>query len=199
MQYLDRLIGHLASTASQKNQQTTVVLLPSTAGPEKSWQSSHSRHDIGMHVSHRRHAPLHEQRASSYADHPQRRTSTPSTLMLPVCYNSALSCAEATGNCSGRGYCYNKYSSRDERASSDCFACKCSETVIKDDGSVQKVWWGGSACEKRNIATPFFQIAAITILLTGAIAAAIGLLFSLGQEKLPSVIGAGVGPMRPQK
>lgn len=193
MRYLDRLIHHLARAASEKTQQTTVILVPNAANPGQHWQ------DIKEHVSRGHHSPRHDPKPSLHDHQPQRRTSIPSALM-PVCHNSEVTCAEATGNCSGRGYCYKKYSSRDERVSSDCFACRCLETVIKKaDGSVQKLQWGGPACEKRDISVPFFQIAAVGILLTGAIATAIGMLFNVGQEKLPSVIGAGVGPVRPQK
>lgn len=39
---------------------------------------------------------------------------------------------------------------------------------------------------------PFFLLASITILAILAVSAGIGMLFSVGQQELPSVINAGV-------
>ncbi|PLB44681.1 hypothetical protein P170DRAFT_390929 [Aspergillus steynii IBT 23096] len=120
--------------------------------------------------------------------------------VAPVCYASNSSCSEMTRNCSGHGYCYKKSGSSDQNAPSDCYACKCQETTIrKDDGTIQKIKWGGSACQKRDISSPFFLVAGITILVLLATGAAIGMLYNVGQEQLPGVISAGVGTVRTQK
>jgi len=47
-------------------------------------------------------------------------------------------------------------------------------------------------CQKEDISTQFWLIAGFTITIIGAVTFAIGLLFSVGEEKLPGVIGAGV-------
>lgn len=113
-----------------------------------------------------------------------------SSVLAPVCHASNSSCTDATNNCSGHGSCYLKSSSGDAQ----CFACRCQATVrTKSDGSKQKVYWGGPACQKEDISSPFFLIAGVTVLVIVLVGSAIGMLFSMGSEELPSVIGAGVG------
>ena len=46
---------------------------------------------------------------------------------------------------------------------------------------------------------PFFLLAGMTIALVGAVSWGVGLLMSVGNEELPSVIGAGVAGPRAQK
>ncbi|KAF7593889.1 hypothetical protein BBP40_010700 [Aspergillus hancockii] len=119
---------------------------------------------------------------------------------FPVCFTSNSSCDETTNSCSGHGFCHKKFGSANDEAASDCYACKCKETVVtKEDGTVQKVRWGGPACQKRDISSPFFLIAGISVLVVVAAGTAIGMLYHIGQGELPGVISAGVGPARAQK
>ena len=46
---------------------------------------------------------------------------------------------------------------------------------------------------------PFLLIAGFTIVMVATVSWGVGLLFSIGQETLPSVIGAGVAGPRAQK
>lgn len=46
---------------------------------------------------------------------------------------------------------------------------------------------------------PFWLLAGISIAMVATVSWGIGLLFSIGQEDLPSVIGAGVAGPRAQK
>ncbi|OJD21575.1 hypothetical protein ACJ73_07086 [Blastomyces percursus] len=123
----------------------------------------------------------------------------PSTMM-PVCYSSNETCTEATNNCSGHGSCYRKFASKED-SKGDCYACKCRRTVVRtnEDGTVKTVQWGGAACQKKDVSIPFFIIASLTILMVIAVTGGIRLLFSVGMEELPSVIGAGVTVPKPQK
>ncbi|KAJ3563180.1 hypothetical protein NPX13_g8289 [Xylaria arbuscula] len=87
-----------------------------------------------------------------------------------------------------------------------CFASKSStpritrassatagRTVTTDDKGARHWYnWGGDICQKRDVSTPFWMFAGVTITLVATIAFSIGLLFSVGEEKLPGVIGAGV-------
>ena len=115
--------------------------------------------------------------------------------ILPVCHKTLQSCIATTNNCSGHGTAYKKSSGE-----IDCFACKCSKTVLTDDkGRVKTVYWGGPACQKKDISVPFFLLAGLSIALVGAVTWGIGLMASIGQEELPSVIGAGVAGPRAQK
>lgn len=121
----------------------------------------------------------------------EQRADVPLSL-TPVCYASNSSCNEATNTCSGHGACYEK--------SGDCYACRCHETYVKTEGGVeQKVRWGGAACQKRDISSPFFLIAGVTIAIMVVVGAAAGMIFRVGNTELPGVIGAGVGPSRTQK
>lgn len=120
---------------------------------------------------------------------------------LPICYSSLDSCNAATNNCSGHGSCYRKFGSSSDSgvkdaAGKDCYACRCSPTVLRDsDTRVSTIYWGGSACQKQDVSMPFFLLAGISIILVGAVAWGIAFLFAVGEETLPSVIGAGVsGP-----
>ncbi|KAJ5675876.1 hypothetical protein N7462_008773 [Penicillium macrosclerotiorum] len=122
-----------------------------------------------------------------------------SSVFAPVCHASNSSCVDATNNCSGHGYCYLKYGSGDESTSGNCYACRCQQTVQRNsDGTTQKFQWGGSACQKKDISSPFFLIAGVSVLAILMVSSAVGMLFSMGQEELPSVIGAGVGATKSQ-
>lgn len=54
------------------------------------------------------------------------------------------------------------------------------------------IHWGGAACQKKDISGPFWLIVGFTVVMIGLVSWAIGMLFSIGEEKLPGVIGAGV-------
>lgn len=167
--------------STAENRQITAVLLPETPKPEKSNADLHTR------------SVKKGESALKSVGSRFEQNSIPSALAL-VCHASESSCKEATNNCSGHGSCYRKSGSGNGDTVSDCYACKCQETTIKNqDGTIQKVRWAGSACQKRDISSPFFLITGVTIIGTVAISAAVGLLFKIGQDELPGVISAGVG------
>ncbi|KAL2794042.1 hypothetical protein BJX66DRAFT_304666 [Aspergillus keveii] len=124
----------------------------------------------------------------------KQETKVPLTL-APVCYGSNSSCTESTNSCSGHGVCYKKSGSV-----GDCYACRCHETIVKnEDGTERLVRWGGAACQKKDISSPFFLISGVTIAIIVIIGTAIGMIYSVGTAELPGVISAGVGASRPQK
>ncbi|KAI1859263.1 uncharacterized protein JN550_012072 [Neoarthrinium moseri] len=107
---------------------------------------------------------------------------------IQACYTSLNACETATGGCSGHGECRNKFG---KDAASACFSCHCQKTYGGVGG--QSVWWwGGAACQKQDVSVPFWIFTGFTIFLVGAVGFSISLLFSVGEEKLPGVIGAGV-------
>ena len=115
--------------------------------------------------------------------------------ILPACHDKPETAMAATNNCSGHGTVYLKSTGKH-----DCYACKCSKTVLTDDeGRVKTVYWGGPACQKKDISVPFFLLAGLSIALVGIVSWGIGLLMSVGAEELPSVIGAGVAGPRASK
>ncbi|KAI1496983.1 hypothetical protein F5X99DRAFT_398394 [Biscogniauxia marginata] len=110
--------------------------------------------------------------------------------VIPSCFASHNACMTATNECSGHGACIDKWTDSEE----SCFFCRCKaakeyDEVYKRDLLYQ---WGGGACQKRDVSTPFWLFAGVTIALVSTVAFSIGLLFSVGEEKLPGVIGAGV-------
>jgi len=128
---------------------------------------------------------------------------TPVRGILPACFADLDVCQIKTQNCSGHGSCAKLHNGSDDYGTSNCYACSCKPNiqVIKGkDGAKDKfkvTEWGGPACQKKDISVPFFLFAFIAVLLAGLIAAIIGLMFTMGNEELPSVIGAGVsGPVR---
>lgn len=132
---------------------------------------------------------LHNQQAS--------QNSTKRKATLPICHSTKALCVNATDNCSGHGDCFKKYNttSDDSEDNEDkgCWACSCyrNGTTINN----RTTYWGGPACSKEDISAPFFLLAGLTIAMVAAISWGVGLMYSIGQEDLPSVIGAGVaGP-----
>ena len=118
--------------------------------------------------------------------------------ILPSCFSNLHACQTTTANCTGHGACFLKYKgdSHDKR---ECWSCGCKATVVVDaQGRKTTTNWGGPACQKTDISVPFWIITGFTILLVATITWAIGLLYTMGDEELPSVIGAGVSGPRPK-
>ena len=102
---------------------------------------------------------------------------------IPACFSSQSSCETATGNCTSHGSCVNKYPKSGE--GKECFYCKC----LKDK---QGWYWAGSSCSKKDVSVPFWLFAGLTVTLIGVVSFSISLLYSIGDQPLPGVIGAGV-------
>jgi hypothetical protein len=108
---------------------------------------------------------------------------------IPTCFPSLRECQSGTRNCTGHGTCVAKYS--------DCYGCACTipEVRTNPDGSKQTTRFGGPACNKKDVVIPFWLFTGFTVVMIGLISYGIGMLYSMGNEELPSVIGAGVsGP-----
>ncbi|KAI1082105.1 hypothetical protein F5B20DRAFT_534370 [Whalleya microplaca] len=116
-------------------------------------------------------------------------------LKIPACFSTAHACANETNSCSGHGECVDKWASPGaENGGNACFACRCMSTSEdRGDGKPASLYhWGGAMCHKRDVSTPFWLFAFVTLALVGTVTFAVGLLFGVGEEKLPGVIGAGV-------
>ncbi|KAJ9133716.1 Arsenate reductase [Pleurostoma richardsiae] len=114
---------------------------------------------------------------------------------IPSCFQSQNSCVTATGSCSGHGVCEDRYAIPGKgSASKVCFRCRCESTFkYPEQGEDSpRIHWGGQICQKRDVSSPFWLLTGLSIVLVGAVSFCIGLLFSVGEEKLPGVIGAGV-------
>jgi hypothetical protein len=112
----------------------------------------------------------------------------------PVCYSTKNSCMSVTGNCTSHGECVLKSGTEDEGGPSPCYACACNRPEVRKnpDGSTKTTKYGGAACQKEDVSIPFWLIASFTVILIFVISWGIGLLYSIGEEDLPSVLGAGV-------
>ncbi|KAJ5521543.1 hypothetical protein N7527_005658 [Penicillium freii] len=182
---LERLLLHLAKIASTNNREITTVVLPPGVKPE-----GLSRRGVKPSL-----APVTQQNAFERS---AQKSALRSTL-APVCHASNSSCADSTNNCSGHGSCYLKYGSGVEGTTGNCYACQCKQSVVQNsDGTTKTVQWGGSACQKKDISSPFFLVAGVSLLAIILVGSAIGMLFSMGSQELPSVISAGVGGPKSQ-
>jgi Domain of unknown function (DUF3844) len=175
-----------------------VLLLPAMLTTLQSTQIPTTQYDWKAQLVARSSNPASPE-LNSQSVEPVLRDTMLSSL-VPSCYKTNSTCSQETNNCSGRGYCYRKYVSDDETLP-NCYSCKCIEEVKRDkDGAiVSRVRWGGPACQKKDVSTTFWILVSITIIVFIAVSSAIGQLLSVGQEELPSVIGAGVGTPRTQR
>lgn len=112
--------------------------------------------------------------------------------ILPSCFTSLESCEHITNNCTGHGTCAKIYGGKDnERPCFRC-ACKVDEEKSADGKVIRTTRYGGPACQKRDIAIQFWLLAGFSIAMAFLLSWGIGLLYSIGKEELPSVLGAGV-------
>ncbi|KAL2862178.1 hypothetical protein BJX68DRAFT_224154 [Aspergillus pseudodeflectus] len=182
---LDSVFSDLRSFGLAGNRATAVVLPGSNTTHKSYSRRSLEMTKIDSEINFHRNAQpvLSEQ-----------ETKVPLTL-APVCYGSNSSCTESTNSCSGHGVCYKKSGTE-----GDCYACRCHDTLVKnEDGTERLVRWGGAACQKKDISSPFFLISGVTIAIIVVIGTAIGMIYSVGTAELPGVISAGVGAPRTQK
>ncbi|KAL8995515.1 MAG: hypothetical protein Q9169_004775, partial [Polycauliona sp. 2 TL-2023] len=224
---LSQAISHvLRPTGRTSNSEFTVIIMPpSNAKAKRTYASQY-----GSYAMPRRQplqpregqteAPLaappapQTSLASQHVSKPQtlKASSVPKPGILPFCQSSLDKLIEVTNNCSGHGTPYLKNKdltgkeSKDEnllkaRAESQCYACKCSKTVLSrgEGKGVKTIYWAGPACSKKDVSTSFWLLAGISIALVVIVSWGVGLMFSIGQEDLPSVIGAGVTGPRAQK
>ena len=130
---------------------------------------------------------------------PQATTPANSTIpktTIATCWSSENVCISNTRNCTGNGACFKKYTEQvsEDESGAECWTCGCIPTVVKVGDSVKTTYWGGPACQKKDISLPFFFLAGFSIAAVATLSYGIGLLYSIGQEDLPSVLGAGVAP-----
>ena len=185
---LSYLNPRLAGFATSGSQESTIVLLPTAArSPRPLSKRTHFARQVSEEEEETLSVPSSPQLSTAQSNSSPPKLA-PGTF-LPTCFSSESSCTSATNSCSGHGPCLEKYAG--------CYACRCSRTIVRynDDGTTKTVQWGGTACEKKDISTEFWLFASFGIAMTALISGTVALLYSMGSEKLPSVIGAGVaGP-----
>lgn len=115
--------------------------------------------------------------------------------ILPACFSTQSACESATRNCTGHGSCSKKYHDKTagKNGGTDCYSCSCKATKSSDGKKTTN--WGGPACQKKDVSIEFWLIVLLTVGMIFVIGFAIGTIWEMGSEELPSVIGAGVsGP-----
>ena len=124
-------------------------------------------------------------------------SSSPNTTtlagILPQCFPSLSACQAMTRNCTGHGACALKYTDRDIGSGARCYSCQCTADVRTNaDGTKKTTGWGGPACQKKDVVAPFWLLAGFSIFFVALLSWGVGTIWTMGDEELPSVIGAGV-------
>lgn len=193
-------LSDMRQAVSTSDIEATIILLP-----ESSRSSKHARWSSGGPSELRRRVemPLSDTVAKVVVP----GSSSADDLSLPAspfaagtinlgCFTSYNSCVTATSNCTGHGSCVDKYAENNIDGSGgdkQCFVCYCAAT--KADPSKNEdnhVHWGGAYCQKIDVSSPFWLLAGTSIILVGLVTGSIAMLYNVGEEKLPGVIGAGV-------
>ncbi|KAF1941611.1 hypothetical protein EJ02DRAFT_377347 [Clathrospora elynae] len=196
----------------------TVVMMPASASRSKRSANPWGTYDLPSVETRRQNpeavlssnpSPSTSPKVSDFEDLPvimQANNKAPVRGILPSCFNSLNACQSRTHNCSSHGECKLLHKGRgsgSKQQSSDCYGCACSPTIQhvgEDKGMESKrkvTYWGGPACQKRDISVQFWLFVGTGVILAFLVSSGIGMLYSMGAEELPSVIGAGVsGPSR---
>jgi hypothetical protein len=127
-------------------------------------------------------------------------SASPLAGIFPTCFPSKESCQSLTRNCTSHGSCSLKYtdpSADDKSPTKNCYTCECKpEKRDNGDGKTKTTYWGGPACQKKDVSVEFWMIVLFSVAMVGLVGFAVGSVWGMGEEELPSVIGAGVsGPV----
>jgi hypothetical protein len=199
----------LLKFATNHEMHTIVILMPEACRTAKSSQKPYGSYEVPAqsHLGRRRQTeePMAEDEKTSASPithskqlHVSNATEAQPLPNVPArCYSSLDACTNLTNSCSGHGKCYQKTGGSAKQDVS-CFACMCKETYdhfLQGEDKIPSyriIYWGGGACQKKDVSGPFWLFATFTVVMVGLVSWAIGMLFSIGEEKLPGVIGAGV-------
>ncbi|KAK6533133.1 hypothetical protein TWF281_007288 [Arthrobotrys megalospora] len=108
----------------------------------------------------------------------------------PGCFESRDVCGNRTNSCNGRGNCIKS------TTQSNCWTCICAPTVVKVGGANKTTYWGGNACQKKDISVPFVLFVTFTIGMLLAVGWTINKMIDMGNEELPGELSAGVALVR---
>ncbi|PVH81571.1 hypothetical protein DL98DRAFT_559873 [Cadophora sp. DSE1049] len=197
----------LVKFAQKAEMNVVVVLMPESSRTSKTSSKPYGSYDTPSQVSIgkvRRQAaeepiteapvastpPTFNSKQLQASNSSSNSTSKQLPKLPPLCHTSKDACESSTNNCSGHGTCFKKYST----SKADCFTCGCSREsfMFGEKKYFKESSWGGSACHKQDVSGPFWLIGLFTVVMVGTISWGIGLMYSIGEEKLPGVIGAGV-------
>lgn len=180
-----RTLLHLSAT---ENIESTLIVLPK-AGKLKKPTKSELKKRLETPLD----LPTMESQPSIFKSNHSSKSNFTLPKTIPQYFQSKDSCDNTTNSCMGHGSCV--------KAHSNLFHCKCNSTVVRknEDGTTKSVQWGGNACQKKDVSTEFILFALFGIFFTTVVVGSIGLLYTMGAQDLPSVIGAGVVGPRAQR
>ncbi|KAF8469601.1 hypothetical protein BDZ91DRAFT_781643 [Kalaharituber pfeilii] len=115
-----------------------------------------------------------------------RSTFSPFTR-FPHFFDSQEKCESQTSHCCSHGSCV-----KSDFPEPNHWVCKCNATETKTKNGIIRTYWTGNACQKQDISVQFHLIFLFTLLMVGAIAAAISAMLNMGGEELPGVLTAGM-------
>lgn len=212
------LLSRLTQAANPRGFAMTIVMMPRSAPRTKRAINPWGSYDVPSPNEARRQNPealLTSQAEPSSSPAPpvtnledfpfitnQAEDNSPVRGILPSCFDSMSACQRQTHNCSTHGECKLLHKGRgsgSDRQTVDCYGCACSPTIqdLGKDNGRKVTYWGGPACQKKDISVQFWLFVGSGLVLAFLVSSGIGMLYSMGSEELPSVIGAGVsGPTR---
>ncbi|KAL6876777.1 hypothetical protein J3F83DRAFT_759214 [Trichoderma novae-zelandiae] len=174
--------SRLGSLAEIGEMQVTLLLLPSVG------KSSGKKQALNRRQAERVISSFRKTAAPAVPTSSANKNTLVSAKPIPACFDSVDSCISTTGNCSHQGQCLDRFKS-DDVGGPVCFTCHCLSTRTTDDGPLTH--WAGPTCAKKDISVPFWLFAGFTLLMLGTLSLAVTMLYNVGDEKLPGVIGAG--------
>lgn len=212
-----QVLSNVNKKAEETGFSTTVVMMPRSASKSKRAAHAWGMYDVPSKEARRQNpeAVLSSQPVPAVSKVPDledfpvviaaENNKGPVRGILPTCFKSMSACQTQTHNCSSHGECKLLHKGRGSGSNQetvDCFGCACSATVEYEDGKGMEekrkvTYWGGPACQKKDISVQFWLFVGSGVVLAFLVSAGIGMLYTMGAEELPSVIGAGVsGPTR---
>jgi hypothetical protein len=192
---ISRIINTIQALAASNKMETVLMAVPASAS--LSSRSEYNKQRRALDTTQEQVINEDDKPKSEHVDSSRPSTSdfhnfaTRPKGRVPAVFASRNACETTTDFCSGHGRCFNKFSSTSKN---QAWSCRCNSTYESDHGGKSNTMynWGGNACEKIDISIPFWLILGFTVTIIGVVGASISLLFSVGEEKLPGVIGAGV-------
>ncbi|KAH8597429.1 hypothetical protein B0O99DRAFT_76907 [Bisporella sp. PMI_857] len=205
MQQLRKIKDRVIESANNGEMNVAVVFMPESCRSARNPTNPYGTYSMPSQVQLERRAQAEEPMTGisaaplvpSAVELNRDTSSNDSKLIIgvpKVCHTSLDSCNNATNSCSGHGKCYKKSGSGETA----CYTCQCVASRRNFTfGDSRRAgftfdYWGGAACQKKDVSGPFWLLTTFTLVVVGLVAWGISMLFAIGEEKLPGVIGAGV-------
>lgn len=107
----------------------------------------------------------------------QSRAKRTAAVKYARSYSSQDKCQQLTNSCHGHGECVQQ--------APDSWACACKPT--KSEAGLT-TYWGGSACEKKDVSAEFQLLLWTSVALIVTAGASVGLLYSMDSDPLPGIL-----------